>query len=194
MGDTMSDYADRQNAAAMRRAQQAYETPPEPDDGDDVLIKPPAQELVPVPLTKSSLIPHRDTPITQCPTNLPLSTMEGRKLMFAAGNPSDLVIDDNNKDRVGRPFLEITVHYYLGYPEEFTDPDTGEVTEGTRYCFFTKEGQTFKTSSAHAWKRVKAMLELFTPEEWQDGITLRITQRKSRNPQRQSPYHDIRLA
>jgi hypothetical protein len=155
------------------------------------------QQLTVITPESRIVLPTKDLPrnisIRDCPHNLPLDTPEGRRLAFNCGNPADIVIDPQHIDDKGRPYIVIRVRYYIGYPEDFVNPDTGEVTEGTRYCFITTNGETYKTSSGHAWQRVKAMLELFMPHEWEQGIPIRITERKSRNPQRQSPYHDIRL-
>jgi hypothetical protein len=149
------------------------------------------------PDLKYPVVPSRTLPrnisIKDCPTNIPLDTREGKVMLFNVGNPADITIDQSHLDDKGRPYIILQVRYYVGYPEDFINNDTGEVTEGTRYAFITVNGEVFKTSSGHAWQRVKALLELFSVAEWDEGISVRITERKSRNPQRQSPYHDIRI-
>jgi len=137
--------------------------------------------------------PETGTPLLECPHNIPIHTPEGKRLMFAAGNPADLVIDPDHKDERGRPYIVIAVRYWLIYPDEFIDPDSNELTFGCRTVLVTSSGETFKTSSGHAPSRLAAACEMFSPEEWAAGIKIRITERKSRNPKRQSPYHDIRL-
>ena len=141
----------------------------------------------------SGLKVARRVPLQSCPTNIDTSTYRGKVLLLAAKNPADVVIDPNSKDEEGRAYIIITAHYYLVYPDEILDDASGEVKQFQRTVFISEVGKTFKTSSPFAVQRIKDVTDLFGPDVWNSGVRLRITERKSRNPKRQSPYHDIRL-
>ena len=103
--------------------------------------------------------------------------------MFAAGNPADHRIDSTNT-------CMVTAHHWLAYPDEREDPETGEVRQFATIVLFDKHGKFFKTTSAYAPRRLKAAIELFTPEDWARGVTFLITVRLS---SQKRPYHDIRV-
>lgn len=105
-------------------------------------------------------------------------------MAFSAMSPGDLDIGDNGH-------IEFVAVAYLIFPDARTDEETGEVNEFSRTCFFGHDGQTYRTSSELMPHRVKALTELYTPDEWVQGIKLRISERRSRKTGR--TYHDIRV-
>jgi len=147
-------------------------------------------EIVPVQRavieTPNGVVPWRPaigTPLNQCPSNIDASTMRGRALLLAAGNPGDIEFDKQGR-------AEITATGWLIYPDEGIDPETGEVGTFCRTVLFAKDGRTFRTSAAHGPARLKAALEIFDPVDWKEGITFVITRRLGK---RDRWYHDIRL-
>lgn len=125
-----------------------------------------------------------ELPITQCPTNLDLSSATGRALAFAAGNPADYRLDDKG-------MCKIVAHKWLAYPDEAEDPETGEVRQFARIVLFDRDGRFFKTTSAWGLRRLKAAIELYDEMEWRLGVPFVISARLSKLNR---VYHDIRIA
>jgi len=132
----------------------------------------------------NSLVPARDLSLADCPTNLDLTTLSGKAMALACGNPSDLDFGD-------RGHVSICAHYWLIFPDVGVDPNTGEYHEFTRTCLIDEEGSVYRTTSSYAPGRLKAVLSLFSPVDWSKGIWFRIAERKSRKTGR--TYHDIRV-
>src|SRR5271156_398216 len=97
------------------------------------------------------LYPAADTPLSQCPTNLDLTTYNGKAMAMAAGNPSDLEFSQNGE-------LKVLATHYLIFPEERPDPDTGEISQFARTVLFQADGRIFRTTAAHAPHRIQAAL------------------------------------
>lgn len=130
-----------------------------------------------------ALMPTKGAPLSRCPTSLDLTSPRGKALAIAAGNPSDLDCTD------GKP-LEIVVTDWLVFWDASADEATGELSEFPRTVFFTREGKTFRTSSAHAPARLQAILDLYDESDWKRGITIVVTPRMGK---RKRVYHDIRV-
>lgn len=145
-----------------------------------------------VPGHYGRLYPDNDTPLAKCPTNLDLSTRRGKALLLACGNPGDLDLLDHVKDSEGRRFIIVEATNFVIFPERRIDPEDGKESTFARTCLIRKDGRIFRTSSAHVPHKIAAALDLYTPEEWAQGIPFRITERKSKNPNR-GEYHDIRI-
>jgi hypothetical protein len=137
-----------------------------------------------VPASSTAFHPAQGIPLNKCPTNLDLSTRRGKALAIAAGNPSDLRFGPDKK-------IKIVVTHWLLFPDVVLDPETGELKPCTRTVLFDKNGQTYRTTSDFAPKRLEAALQLFEPGEWKVGIPFIITERESRQPGR--TYHDMRV-
>lgn len=118
-------------------------------------------------------------------TNLDMSTRVGKCMFLLAGNPGSIQFDENGR-------AEILVTRYVLFPDRGTDPETGELSEFTRCVLFDRDGNTFRTTAAHAAQRLAWMLSMFSKEEWDEGLPFVITERVSRKTRR--TYHDIRLA
>lgn len=150
---------------------------------EQVVIPRPVQNSV-VPGHHGRLYPQKDTPLKDCPTNLDWTKREHKALAFAAGNPGDIEFSKDGS------VLVVATHF-LVFPEYREDPETGEVSEFARTVLFTKDGQTFRTTSAHAPHRIAAACDLFSAKEWASGIPFLIKQRMGKQGR---IYHDIRLA
>jgi hypothetical protein len=146
-------------------------------------VEPSKVNVVPRNTDYNPMIPKAGTALANCPTNLDLTTKKGKALAIAAGNPSDLEPDKNG-------VLKIRATHYIIFPDVRMDEETGEMSEFCRTVFFTKEGDIFRTSAQHGPARLGALLSLYTPAEWIDGIPLLIRVRKSK---RDRFYHDIRV-
>lgn len=149
------------------------------------------QELVPIEdrrvatrVHTGRLYPLQETPLHQCPTSLDLSTDHGRAMALAAGNPGDIEIGKEG-------YVIVDAYGYLIVPDEQVDEDTGELHQFVRTILFTRDGQTFRTTAAHAPHRVQAVLDLFGPHAFENGVRLII---RNRVGKRGRVYHDIRLA
>jgi hypothetical protein len=127
---------------------------------------------------------NRDMPLSECPTNLDLKTRHGKASALAAMSPGTLEFTPEGT-------MRITATHWICFPDDGVDPETGEISEFTRTVFFDAAGNTYRTSSAHAPKRLSAILQLFGPDEWAAGLPLEIVERKSRKTGR--TYHDIRV-
>ena len=122
--------------------------------------------------------------LRDCPTNQDWSKREHKALAFAAGNPGDIEFGKDGS-------VIVVATHFLVFPEEREDPETGELSTFARTVLFTRDGQTFRTTSAHAPHRIAAACDLFDSKEWAKGIAFQIRQRLGKN---QRIYHDIRLA
>ncbi len=132
----------------------------------------------------SSLVPALGTPILQCPSNLDMTTFEGRAAAINAVGTADLQLDDNGACN----FLATN---YLVYRVERTDPETGELHQYPRTVFYTKDGLTFATTSIVVPDTLLALLAMFTDEDWQAGIPLRIV--TVTNPRTKRSHHELRV-
>ena len=103
--------------------------------------------------------------------------------MFAAGNPADYKFSEQG-------VCTITAHHWLIYPDERMDEETGEVRQFAVCVLFDAQGKFFKTTSLFAPRRMKAAIELFSPKDWQDGVTFIVRQRRGLTGR---TYHDIRV-
>lgn len=123
------------------------------------------------------------TDMRQWPTNLNFADAREKVMAFNAGNPADIQLPQEGA-------LRIIAHRFILIPEEREDEETSEVKQFATLVLFDAKGKTFKTSSAWAWRRAKAAVELFTQEEWDLGIPFKIQLKMS---QRKRPFHDIRI-
>jgi hypothetical protein len=117
-------------------------------------------------------------------TNLDLTTFAGKARFLNCLSPADINFDKNGR-------AEILATSYLIFPDEGTDPETGEVKQFTRTVLVSKEGATYRTTSESAPRRLKAALGLWSAEQWAEGIPFVITERRSHKTQR--TYHDLRV-
>jgi hypothetical protein len=79
------------------------------------------------------------------------------------------------------------------HPVEKLDDDSGEIVQYWRSVFVTDAGDIFATTSQHVPHKIQQMIDLLDNEQWKEGIKIRVTERKSRDPRRKSPYHDVTL-
>lgn len=133
---------------------------------------------------KTVAVPTQQTPLSECPTSLDIRTKRGKALLIAAGNPGSFEMSGNG-------VVKIRATDWLLMPDFGTDPETGEYKEYVRLVLFDKSGNTYRTTSAHGPKRLAAMLQLYSRDEWDMGIDITITERRSRKTSR--TYHDIRV-
>lgn len=129
------------------------------------------------------LLPKPETPLTECPTNLDLSTDVGKALLIAASSPPTMKVKKTGS-------VSIMAVGYLITGDEAADESTGELRQFTRVTFVDAQGDTVATTSPHAPAKALALLALFSPERWRDGIPIIICERKS---DRGTTYHDIKL-
>jgi hypothetical protein len=128
-------------------------------------------------------VPKQGTRITLCPTSLDLNTIRGKALMLKASSPGDYDV------KPGVPIRLIVCHWAV-IPDTQVDEETGELHEFVRTVLYDAEGKTFRTSSAHSPMRLCAMLELFSPAEWANGIPVIVVARQSK---RGRVYHDVEV-
>lgn len=152
------------------------------DDTDVVVPLEPV--VLPAVKPHGRLYPTQGTALAQCPTNLDLSSYEGKQLAIAAGNPSDFQMDEGGQ-------ICIMATHYLIFPDVSEDPETGELKEFARTVLFDASGQIYRTTSAHAPHRIAAVLDLYDASEWTRGIPFVIRERRSKKTGR--VYHDIRV-
>lgn len=124
-------------------------------------------------------------------TNLDLSTSRGKALAINAASPGELDFSDSQRDTRGQRYIDVGVVNYLCYPDQQEDPETGELKEFTRTCLIGVENEVWRTTSFHAPSRMRALMVVYTKEEWAAGITMRITERRS--PKTGRTYHDFRI-
>lgn len=130
------------------------------------------------------LMPSPGAALPDCPTNLDLTTVQGKMTLYNALNPGDVAFDENGE-------CHITARYYVVYPDEGIDQETGEVSQFNRTVLIDASGQIWRTTSAHAPHRIAAALDLFTAEDWERGIRFQVRERRSKKTGR--TYHDIRI-
>jgi hypothetical protein len=130
-----------------------------------------------------SFVPRQGTPLALCPSNIDYGTQRGRALAIKAGSPQDIVMPEDGVVRI------VCVNYII-VPDSRIDEKTGEIREFAQCCFFDSAGRHFRTSAAHGPFRLKAICDLYSDAEWQRGIPLRISVRKSK---RGTMYHDIQI-
>jgi hypothetical protein len=129
------------------------------------------------------VVPHAGTPLQLCPTNIDSATPRGKALMLKAGSPGDIQMPESGE-------IRMLCTNYIIVPDSQLDEKTGEIREFARCCFFNTAGHHFRTTAAHGPFRLKAMCDLYDDKDWQRGIPLVITVRKSK---RGTTYHDIQI-
>jgi hypothetical protein len=130
-----------------------------------------------------SVAPRQGTPLTLCPSNIDYSTQRGKALALKAGSPGDIVMPEDG-------VLRLICTHYIIVPDSRVDEKTGEIREFAQCCFFDSQGRHYRTSAAHGPYRLKAMCDLYSDSEWQRGIPLVISVRRSK---RGTMYHDIQI-
>jgi len=125
-----------------------------------------------------------ETSASEWPTSLDRTEPHQCAAIFNAGNPPDYRVE------VGQS-VKFVAHHWLMYLDEFRDEESGELKPGPVLVLYDRDGKTLKSTSQFAPRRLKAALELYTPADWQRGITFCIWDRPSRMPGRH--YHDIRI-
>lgn len=140
-------------------------------------------ELIPAREVRS-LVPELGTPITYCPSNLDMSTEEGRALAVNAVGSQDFFMDEEGK-------VSFLCKHYLVYQVERTDPETGQVSRYPRVVFWDDKNQTFATTSVVIPEALAAILSLYSDMDWQNGIPMCIITRKNR--QSVGSHHELRI-
>jgi hypothetical protein len=152
--------------------------------------RPPTEPTSPAPtgLTPAvprhgRLVPAPDTPLSACPTNLDLTTAEGKRLAFNAASASDSDVPVGGRS-------SIRARYYLVHPAEAPDPTTGEISQFARTVLIGMDGRTLSSCSDVLPHQLARALGLFTPDDWRAGIEFEIVSR----PRKRGPgnYHDLR--
>jgi hypothetical protein len=133
---------------------------------------------------KRIVAPEWGTVLASCPTNLDLSTTYGKLIGVNCQSPANIDLDENGH-------AEINARYWLIYPDESTDEESGEVRRHPRTVFIAINGDTLKTTAAHGPDFVQRVNETFGPDIWSRGIRISITERRSKR-QKQT-YHDLRV-
>lgn len=141
------------------------------------------QELVPTKLSRS-LVPELGTPIQLCPSNLDMNTVEGRSLAINAIGSQDLNLDANGR-------ISFLCMKYLVYQVERLNQETGEMECWPRTVFFNENGETFATTSIVVPDALAAMLALFSDEDWERGIPVRIITKP--NQRGVGSHHELRI-
>lgn len=167
----------------IERAQGAM---PEPYEPLDPLELDPDSIYEPVEYVKPTRLPtpEHDTPLSQCPTNLPLDSQFGKALMFNALNAADLELADGQ-------YCNVHARFWLIYPGEAVDAVSGEVSKVIWCVLIDDKGRTFKTTSPIVRHRIKDALTIYEDEYWQQGIMFRITGRRNKSKTR--TYHELSI-
>jgi hypothetical protein len=148
----------------------------------------PGREPFPAPApvveARGRLIPADGTPVGGCPTNLDLTTEDGRRALLAALGEGDVQVADLHGD----PF---PTSHYLVTPGESVDPETGEVSNYPRLVLISPEGKTLVTTSTVVPHRMAAVLDLWGPGPWEPPLPLVVIERRARRTGR--TYHELRM-
>lgn len=129
------------------------------------------------------IVPRQGTPLMECRHNLDMSTPRGKALALRAVSPATIEMPSDGT-------LRIIAVAYIVIPDSQTDDKTGELREFSRVVLFDTAGKHYRTSAAHGPARLMQMCSLYTDDDWQRGIPLVVTVRKSK---RGTTYHDIQI-
>lgn len=154
----------------------------DPSGDDTYTMKQPLMEIVDDP-PQRGMIPRQGTSVIHCPGNIDSSTPRGKALLLKASGPGEYTLPESG-------VLKLRVTHWLILPDSQADEKTGEVREFCRTVLFDAAGKHFRTTAAHGPFRLRAMLDLYSPQEWAAGIPLVIMVRKSK---RGTTYHDIQI-
>ncbi len=152
------------------------QTNPTPIEGTTAIMLPSIKPL--------SIIPAIGTPLTECPTNLDLNSPIGKACAMNAMSAPDLQLPENGR-------LDMVIVSYLIHQVQREDPETGEIATFPRTVFFTKDGETFASTSKVIPTRLMGLLSLYSSEEWAKGIPIQVRQVRCRSGI--GHYHDIRV-
>lgn len=86
---------------------------------------------------------------------------------------------------------EFFATHYLLYRVEQLNVDTGEIEEYPRLVFFTRDGDSFATTGVAMPDRLRAILSLYSPEEWGLGIHMEVYSKKNRSGK--GSHHELRV-
>lgn len=139
--------------------------------------------LITAPRRPLCLLPAPDTPLPLCPHNFPADTFAGKAMLLKASGPGDMDVEP------GKPLRFCAVYWAL-IPGEAVNEETGEVVNLVHTVLMTKEGKTFRSSSAHLPSRILAASMMFSEEEWKEGIPLIVEMKKGR---RGRMYHEVNI-
>ena len=133
---------------------------------------------------KRIVAPEWGTTLDRCPSNIDLTTDSGKVMGVNAVSPGNVDLDENGH-------AEVLARYWLVYPDESVDEETGELRRHPRTVFIAANGDTYKTTAAHAPEFVQRVNEVFGSDCWTRGVRISITERRSKR-QKQT-YHDLRV-
>lgn len=117
-------------------------------------------------------------------TTLALDTERGKSAVVSAGSPGSLEIPADDR-------LRLIACDVACFWDAQVDEETGELSEFVRTVFYTKDGQTFRTSSPHAPHFVARLIDVYGLERFQAGIPITVCERTSKRERR--TYHDFRV-
>lgn len=123
--------------------------------------------LVPVAPTRRppTLAPAPEALPMDWPTNFDLTTSAGKAGLINSGNPPVWRPQD------GGTYIIRAVNWVV-CPGESMDEETGAVSVFTQTVLIAKDGTNVKMSSDWAPRRLRAMLSMYSPQEWAAGITI----------------------
>lgn len=115
-----------------------------------------------------------DTPIDRCPTSLNLADPREAALAVSAVGLADIQLDQTGR-------CVIRAVHYLVYGDWVPNEQTGELEPVTWTCLINKDGHIFKSTSMFGPRAVRAAADLFSAEEWRQGILFEISTRQTAN-------------
>jgi len=130
------------------------------------------------------VVPRQDTPLSQCPSTIDLSTEMGKSQLLSATGIADTVVDP------AKP-LSIRVVGYIVYPDSREDEETGELRQFNRVVFLCEDGKTFGSTSEVLLKRLQAIVQIWGRGPWYPPLTVHIACRIGRKSGRM--FHDLRV-
>lgn len=116
------------------------------------------------------------------PTNLDLSKPRGKAMMLKALSPGDVDLDDQGE-------LRFRAIRYAIFNDTVLNQETGELVPAARLVLFDREGRTFRTTAESAAKKLALVLQMYSKEDWDQGIPFFIARRYS--PRTKRFYQDI---
>jgi len=118
-----------------------------------------------------------DAPLSEWPHNFDITTDEGRAALINASNVADWIPADGG-------IVVMRVRHFLAHPDSYIDRETGEHVECTSVVFVGLDGKIVKFRNEWSLRKLHALMTLYKPHEWQEGVPIECYAKKSERSKR----------
>jgi hypothetical protein len=146
---------------------------PDPDQTTLLPEEVPPVERLPTPRRPPTLALPQDAGVDRWHHNFDLTTEDGKAALINASNVPDWIPSEGTTEVA-------SIVHYVCFPDKYVDRETGEVVETTACVFVADDDKVFKFQNEWSLRRLNAMLTLYSPARWSQGVRMEFFSKPSR--------------